>query len=485
MSCLQWTTRSTASVLTALSWLSFGFGQGISGNAPGQVKEDTGSMKAQRDKGDMYFLGQGVPQDSAEAARWYRKAADQGDAISEYILGVLYDEGQGVTQDYAEAARWFRKAADQGDADAQFRLGDTYRQGQGVPKDSAEAARWFRKAANQGNAVGQSWLGFMYYYGQGVTQDYAEAARWFRKAADQGDADAQGYLGDLYFRGLGVAKDYVQAYLWSNLAAAAGEPGAAKYRDDVEKLMTPERIAEAQALTSNWKPQPASVESAKDSISTHLASPAPLKLTSTGTGFFVAKDGYTITNFHVVDGCAALSTERAGKEQLFSFLASDPGSDLALLRLPDSGGAFATFRAGGGPGLAETVLAFGYPLTDILASTLNVTIGNISAMAGLGNDSSKYQITAPIQPGNSGGPVFDQMGNVVAVVVATLDALYVVKEQGAIPQNINFAIKSPVVQTFLDANGVRYATATSQAAIPPAEISRRASTFTVVVECWK
>jgi serine protease Do len=116
---------------------------------------------------------------------------------------------------------------------------------------------------------------------------------------------------------------------------------------------------------------------------------------------------------------------------------------------------------------------------------LNVTTGNISALAGIGNDSSKFQISAPVQPGNSGGPLLDHNANVVGVVVSKLNALNLAKENGDIAQNVNFAIKGSVVQSFLRANGVRYSTALSQATVSPTETSRRASTFTVLVECWK
>jgi hypothetical protein len=83
--------------------------------------------------------GQGVPQDDAVAASWYRKAADQGDAHSQLNLGLMYDKGQGVPQDHAAAVSWYRKAADQGDASAQFNLALMYDKGQGVPQDRAVA----------------------------------------------------------------------------------------------------------------------------------------------------------------------------------------------------------------------------------------------------------------------------------------------------------------------------------------------------------
>jgi S1-C subfamily serine protease len=116
---------------------------------------------------------------------------------------------------------------------------------------------------------------------------------------------------------------------------------------------------------------------------------------------------------------------------------------------------------------------------------VNVTTGNISALAGIGDDASKYQITAPVQPGNSGGPLLDQFGNVVGVVVATLDALGFANATGNIPQNVNFAIKGTVVQEFLRAHSVSYRTALSQDEMSSADASQRATKFTVVIECWK
>jgi TPR repeat protein len=104
----------------------------------------------------MYDQGRGVPQDYAEAIRWYRKAADQGDIPAQDILGLMYSNGQGVPQDHAEAARWYRKAADQGDADAQFNLGLKYYKGQGVPQDYVEAYMWMDLAASpRANGVEQ------------------------------------------------------------------------------------------------------------------------------------------------------------------------------------------------------------------------------------------------------------------------------------------------------------------------------------------
>ena len=124
-----------------------------------------------------------MPQNDAEAVTWFRKAADQGNADAQNVLGLMYDNGQGVPQDYVEAVTWFRKAADQGVADAQFNLGIVYGSGRGVKQGYAEAVTWYRKAAEQGHVMAQVNLGFMCANGQGVPQDYVQAYMWFNLAA--------------------------------------------------------------------------------------------------------------------------------------------------------------------------------------------------------------------------------------------------------------------------------------------------------------
>jgi tetratricopeptide (TPR) repeat protein len=104
----------------------------------------------------MYEKGIGVPKDDAEAVRWYRQAAEQGEAKAQYNLGTMYDFGSGVPEDDAEAVRWYRQAADQGNVSAQEILGLMYANGAGVPEDLTEAFRWFSRAAARGHALSQA-----------------------------------------------------------------------------------------------------------------------------------------------------------------------------------------------------------------------------------------------------------------------------------------------------------------------------------------
>ena len=155
-----------------------------------------------------------------EAAEWYRKSAEQGNADGQASLGYVYNNGYGVAKDDDEAIKWYRKSAEQGNAVGQVNLGYMYRNGFGVAQDYAEAAIWYRKSAEQGNTVAQRNLGLLYESGNGVAQDYAEAITWYRKSAEQGDADGHIALGNMYFGGRGVEVDYTEAFNHFRISAA-------------------------------------------------------------------------------------------------------------------------------------------------------------------------------------------------------------------------------------------------------------------------
>ena len=208
--------------------------------------------EAQYRLGAHYYSGKGVPQNYAEAIKWFRLAAEQGLDRAQFVLGKSYQDGRGVPQNHVEAEKWLRLAAEQGLAVAQLDLGYLYTLGQGVPQNYGEAAKWYRHAADQGEARAEFDLGLLYQDGRGVPQDYVEAAKWYHLAADQGSYQAQHNLGLMYYRGLGVPKDLVTAQVWFYLAGP-GLQKARQIRDILENQMTPDQIAEAQKLAREWK----------------------------------------------------------------------------------------------------------------------------------------------------------------------------------------------------------------------------------------
>jgi hypothetical protein len=126
--------------------------------------------------------------DFATALEEWRPLAEQGVAAAQFKLGWMYGIGEGVPQDYSETARWYRLAAERGDVSAQYELGWMYRIGTGVLLDNSEAVKWFRLAAEQGLADAQSNLGVMYDSGHSVLQDNVIAHMWYNIGAANGNA---------------------------------------------------------------------------------------------------------------------------------------------------------------------------------------------------------------------------------------------------------------------------------------------------------
>jgi len=200
--------------------------------------------------------------------------------------------------------------------------------------------------------------------------------------------------------------------------------------------------------------------------------------TVTGTGFTVSDDGFVLTNSHVVEQCEAVTVHDRGSAQVKEL---DEINDLALLKIQGKT-AVAKFRALA-PRLGGAVYAAGFPYSGVLSGSVNFTAGNISALSGIRNDTRYLQFTAPVQPGNSGGPLVDNQGNVIGVVTARLPDIEILKASGSLPQNVNFAIHGELAKSFLKANGVEPAVAEPEDDLNTEEIAKIAATFTVQVIC--
>lgn len=204
----------------------------------------------------------------------------------------------------------------------------------------------------------------------------------------------------------------------------------------------------------------------------------------TGTGFVVSTSGHLVTNQHVIDGCVGdIQGSLTGEAPVtLRVVSSDETNDLALLQAPGTFRDVAIIkdkavRSG------DSVVAIGYPFHGLLTSDFTVTTGIVSSLSGILNDTRFLQISAAVQPGNSGGPLLASSGEVVGVVAAKLNALKFVKATGNIPENINFAIKTGALRDFLDNSAVSYQTADSKTELKTADIARNARAFTLLVSC--
>jgi len=198
-----------------------------------------GNADSQYQLGMAYAAGTGVEKNLEEAFRWFVKAAGHDQSDAQYQLALAYEQGLGVASDPEKAKTWFSNSAELGNAEAQFALALIYLLGKGVTKDAALGATYMRKAADQGNAKAQFNLGSLYCSGEGVTKNAHEAIDWYQKAGQQGHARAQNNLGVFFSQGFGVPKNFGQAVVWFARAAAQGHAAAVKnLAETLEQLAT-------------------------------------------------------------------------------------------------------------------------------------------------------------------------------------------------------------------------------------------------------
>jgi S1-C subfamily serine protease len=203
-----------------------------------------------------------------------------------------------------------------------------------------------------------------------------------------------------------------------------------------------------------------------------------------GTGFVISSSGHVVTNNHVIAGCVGdIHGSLNGESPVtLRVVSRDETNDLALLQAPGSFKEVATIRDKAiHPG--DTVVAIGYPFHGLLTSDFTVTTGIVSSLSGVFNDTRYLQISAAVQPGNSGGPLLDTNGQIVGMVAAKLNALKVAKATGDIPENINFAIKTGMIRDFLDNSVVPYQTPEASTELKTADIAHQARAYTLLISC--
>jgi S1-C subfamily serine protease len=194
---------------------------------------------------------------------------------------------------------------------------------------------------------------------------------------------------------------------------------------------------------------------------------------SSGTGFFINKNT-VVTNQHVIQGCRNIKIFRDNFETSAKIRYSDKINDLAVLSSNKRNRSFLKFR-NKRLRIGETIVTMGYPLGDLLGTNIKLTTGNISSLTGLLNDSSKLQLTAPVQHGNSGGPLLDNSGNIIGVIYAGLNS--------KIAQNVNLAIKAYTLRMFLDTNSIDYTVSSNNKKKEIVDIADEAKKSIVEVIC--
>ncbi len=462
--------------------------------------------RAQFELGKMYTAGQGVEKDLSTAFSWYETAANQEHVAAQHELGLMYADGKGVEKDPIKAVTYFKKAADPdaGDYDrAQFKLGLMYADGKGVEEDLTKNERmekatyWYKKAAEQGHAAAQNNLALIYIeeiqeseLSERESKIFGEkAARLYFQAAQQDLYIAQYNIGLGFEQGSnGLPQDNTEAYYWYGLAL--------RYPAQLNKSVSDKNYADkATKYREQVGNQLDKGKEQRDEIQEQVDSWESKVLFSTGTGFYI-NENYILTNAHVVLEDGKELDEFRIPYRRVELKAVDQGVDLALLYDERGNSDIARLRSDSveiRPG--ERIISFGYPLSSRLSYEGNRTEGYVSGLSRTITDEFKkydklrtgdlFQHTAPIQEGNSGGPILDLAGNVIGVTQTGFKPAY--------RENIVFAIRFHVIKKFLEENGITIAspveiiedTANLNTEANRNKIYEKAKRFTVPVVCYR
>lgn len=501
---------------------------------------EAGSAAAMFRLGTLYANGRGVPKDVKKAAELYARAAEHGDTSGQFNFALALAIGKGVKKNEDEALRWFLivrpsliqeaeiKAADQQIAKLKQRLGTAR------SEKARLAAQSFEPAGRPEWSFPQDWAAWVGRYPfdrvRGVTfldlPDLRSRLRtmlpsdaltridelvvaspierhgtWIvASGCEPHNCSDANYSVVIHERSLEIALCLEDASLeegtrelrWFRTGVAPRSRKLA-YGQDVECVPHDSDPVPAIGDTTPQVQAPArspegdgtkSAGIAPGFVPPQLPPHVAAEPKSSGSAFQINDAGHFVTNHHVIEACTRVTLRRADVMVDAQVIASDRHHDLAVLAADLPSRTPLPLQTDRPVRLAEAIIVTGHPYKGLLASTPQVTTGTVSALAGIGDDTGIMQVQAPIQPGNSGGPIINLQGAAVGVAVATLDAAKILIATGSLPQNVNFGIKINAVRDLLDANGISYEAARATTILPLEEAAERAVAAVAAVQCY-
>ena len=295
--------------------------------------------------------------------------------------------------------------------------------------------------------IAQQKLAEAYKYGYGVSKDSKTAFEYFEKSAFSGNPASQAALAQAYLKGDGVVPSTAAALVWIYVNRASG--GA--FSDKLVSLMEQEfSTSDITTIRNKAREIVANIKTGGGVESASYAPPGGRKVKSTGTGVIISSDGLVLTAAHVIKGAGKIEVCLPSGKKTAIVAKSDPSNDLALLVVNEDGLTAAPLSPSSNVKLGQPVFTIGFPNTEIQGTSPKFTRGEISSLAGIRDEPTQWQISVPVQSGNSGSPLFDESGNIVGIVVSKLDAIETAKTTGDLIQNVNYAVKNAYLEPMLE-----------------------------------
>ena len=391
-----------------------------------------------------------------EAEKWLKFQADRGDVSSSTLFGMRMLGIYGGPARPEAAFPYLKRAAEGGDGNAIYWLGECYANGWGVASNADQAIQNLKTASNMEPSflykpVAQRKLAEAYKYGYGVSKNQKTAADYFEKSAYGGDTDSMIALARAYLDGQGVVPSDAMTLVWVYVNRACGGSMSDGAVNMLEGNFSDSDLA---LIRKQARQIVAEIESRKAKLKTGGAAPPPDSKTASGTGVIVSSEGLVVTAAHVVEDAKIIEVRLPGGNRPASVVEIDEKNDLAILRIGGSGYRAAALVPSRDVKLGQSVFTIGFPNTDIQGASPKFTKGEISSLSGMRDEPTQWQISVPVQSGNSGSPLFDESGNVVGIVVSKLNALETAQRTGDLVQNVNYAVKNayliPLLEKFSD-----------------------------------
>jgi S1-C subfamily serine protease len=384
-------------------------------------------------------------------------AARMGHGEAQASLSNCYSWGDGASKDFKKAFYWAQQSSKNGCGRGSGILSYYYRDGVGVAKNQANARSFLILAANRGHVQSQASLGYELLFGEaaqrsiGLKADPITARKWLMMAAAYpltelttrgrrlGKMEALCALGLMHDNGRGVPRSETEALAYYYLARSIGDKDEAGNIDANialrERNMSSSARQYSQMRAQELRPL------YFDAPVTTRAEPADKPSVGFGSGVFVTKTGHILTAAHVIENASKVTARVVESSVEAEILAVDYPNDVALLKV-DAEVDAAPVRSSTGVELGNQVFTIGFPNMLLQGTKPKFTEGTISSTSGMRDDPRQFQVSVQVQPGNSGGALFDENGNVVGLVVSRLDDEATTKLTGSAPQNVNYAVKS-------------------------------------------